>query len=71
MIDRLVLGFLRLTIMSLIMFTAGLALFLTYRGMLSLLAKQYPLGAETIGGGIALGIACYTLVRNGDDLMDR
>ena len=71
MMHRLVHGFLRLTIMSLIMLTAGLALFLSYRGLLSLLARQYPIGAETLAGGFAMGVACYCLVLNGDDLMDR
>lgn len=71
MIDRMLMGFLWLTIMSMIMFTAGLALFLAYRGLYSLIIRQYPTGAASLGGGLAVGIACYCLVRNGDDLMDR
>ena len=71
MLDRLLMGGLWLTIMGLIMFTAGSSLFLGYRGLFHLLSRQYPAGLTTAGCGIALGIACYSLVRHGDDLMDR
>ena len=71
MLDRFIKNCLRLTIMTLIMATGGSALLLTYRGLFHLLARRLDLASAALAGGIALGIAAYFLVRNGDDLMDR
>ena len=71
MLDRLLKSGLRLTIMSLIMFTAGAGLILAYCGLFRLLAFQYSAALARVAGGFALGVAAFCLVRHGDDLMDR
>ena len=40
--DRLLMSFLRMTIIGLITLTAGAAVMLSYRGIFTLLAHEYP-----------------------------
>jgi hypothetical protein len=71
MLDRLLSSALWITVMGLIMFTAGGSLLVGCRGLFGLFAGHYPAGVGMLCGGVLLGGTSYYLCRYCNDLIDR